>query len=139
MENIGSMFEQASRLKLRFDSPRGGLSTEDLWDLPLSSASGNRANLDEIAIGLSLAVRDTADVKSFVTPAATDAAKSELALKFDLVKYVIGVRITERDAKAEAVARREKKQRILELIAQKQDEALGAKSEAELLELANSL
>jgi len=133
------MFEQASRLKLRFDSPRGALSVEDLWDLPLSSRAGNRANLDDIAISLSVLVRDTAEIKSFVTPAATDAGKAELSLKFEIVKYIIGVRIAERDEKAQEVARWEKKQRILELIAQKQDAALGAKTEEELMELANSL
>ena len=34
------MFEQAARLKLRFETSRGLLSVEDLWDLPLTSARG---------------------------------------------------------------------------------------------------
>ena len=33
------MFTKASRLKLRFQSPAGLLSSEDLWDLPLTSNS----------------------------------------------------------------------------------------------------
>lgn len=32
-----SIFEQASRQKLRFETSAGKLSIEDLWDLPLTS------------------------------------------------------------------------------------------------------
>jgi len=137
--SVSSMFEQASRFKLRFDTTRGSLSTEDLWDLPLTSTTGTRVNLDAIAVDLSKQMRDTAEVVSFVTPAATDAAKTALQLKFDLVKYVIGVKIAERDKKQAAADRREKKQRILELIAKKEDETLGTKSVEELRALAESL
>lgn len=42
------MFIKASRTKLRFESPKGLLSVEDLWDLPLISTMG-KANLDDIA------------------------------------------------------------------------------------------
>jgi hypothetical protein len=46
-----NLFEKASRLKLRFSSPAGLLTVEDLWDLPLS-AQAKVANLDDIAKGL---------------------------------------------------------------------------------------
>ena len=47
-----NIFEQASRNKLRFDTNiKGVISTEDLWDLPLTSDTG-RVNLDDIAKAL---------------------------------------------------------------------------------------
>ena len=44
-----NIFEMATRKKIRFNSPQGDLSTEDLWDLPLSSKVNGKANLDDIA------------------------------------------------------------------------------------------
>lgn len=140
-----AMFEQSTRLKLRFESPRGLLTVEDLWDLPLTSTSAgsrttiNRANLDAIAIDLHRQTRDASDVVSFVSPSAEDRTKSELALKFEIVKHVIRVRVAERDELRLAADRREKKQRLLELIAKKEDAALGEKSVDELRALAESL
>ena len=136
MSNTESMFEQASRLKLRFESTRGLLSTEDLWDLSLTGTT--RTNLDSIAIALHKQTKDLSDVVSFVNP-SSDRGSNELLLKFEIVKYIISVRVRERDEAKAAADRREKKQRILELIAQKQDAALAEKSEEELRALAESL
>ena len=60
------MFEKATRRKLRFTSAAGLLSTEDLWDLPLTSATG-KANLDDIAKALNRRLKDAEEV-SFVAP-----------------------------------------------------------------------
>ena len=51
MENNVNVFEVASRQKLRFDTARGQVSAEDLWDLPLTSTTG-KPNLDAIAVDL---------------------------------------------------------------------------------------
>ena len=134
---IEKMFEAASRMKLRFESPKGALSSEDLWDLPLTSAVGNRANLDAIAIALHKLTRDSADTVSFVSP-SENRDQTELLLKFELVKHVIGVRVRERDELKQAADRREKKQRLLELIAQKENQSLAEKSIDELRALAES-
>lgn len=132
------MFEQASRMKVRYESPRGLLSVEDLWDLPLTSPSGNRANLDAIAIALHCETRDASDTVSFVSPAVTTST-AELNLKFEIIKHIIRVRVAERDEAKAAADRREKKQRLLELIAKKQDQELEGKSIDELRSLAESL
>jgi hypothetical protein len=121
------MFEQASRLKVRFDSPQGLLTVEDLWDLPLTST--RRANLNDIAKGLNRELKN-ADEEDFVNRSAkTD---SVVKLKFEIVKHVIDVRLTENETARQATEHREKKQRLLELIAKKQDESLAARSVEEL-------
>jgi hypothetical protein len=122
-----SMFEQASRLKLRFESQKGLLALEDLWDLPLTSAKG--ANLNDIAKGLNRELKNS-DEEDFVNRAVN--TNSVAKLKFEIVKHVIGVRLTENEAAKQAADHREKKQRLLELIAKKQDESLAARSVEEL-------
>lgn len=134
-----AVFEQASRLKLRFESPRGLLTVEDLWDLPLTSPSGNRANLDAIGMSLYRQTRDMAEVVSFVSPTAESREKSELELRLAIVKHVIDVKLRERAELQAAAERRDKKQRILELIARKQDEQLAERSEDELRTMLESL
>lgn len=138
---IEKMFEAASRMKLRFDSPRGLIAVEDLWDLPLTAnlgSNGSRANLDSIAIALHKLTKDATDTVSFVNPSESKD-QSELLLKFGLVKHIIAVRVRERDELKQASDRREKKQRLLELIAQKEDQSLAEKSIEELYALAESL
>lgn len=132
-----TMFEQASRLQLRFDSAKGQLTVEDLWrkDIPLTSTTG-KVNLDDIAKGLHRQLKDIDDV-SFVTPSARK--DKGLQLKFDIVKYIIDVRVAERDAATEAVGRSEKKQQILSIIALKEVDALATTSIEDLRKMAAEL
>ena len=114
------MFEKASRLKLRFDTNKGMLSVEDLWDLPLLSAT-NKVNLDDIARSLHRQLKNDDDV-SFVN---LDRKSDKIVqLKFDVVKYIIEVRLAEHDAAKVARENREKKDRLLQLIAERQDDDL---------------
>lgn len=133
-----AMFEQASRLKLRFATTRGEVTVEDLWDLPLTSTVA-RPSLDAIALALHVEIRNTLEVASFVAQPVPNAAGDTLRLKFEIVKHVIAVRIKERDELRAAADRKEKKQRLLELIARKEDEALGSKSVDELRQMVESL
>lgn len=137
--NTEQIFEQASRLKIRFNSPKGLLSVEDLWDLPLTSTNPNRATLDAIAISLHKQTREATETVSFVTPSQNDRQANELSLAFEIVKHVIGVRVQERDAAQAESDRREKKQRLLELIARKQDQELEGKSVEELRAMVEAL
>lgn len=114
------MFEKASRLKLRFESPKGLLSVEDLWDLPLSGTA-SRANLDDVARGLFKQLKSGDDV-SFVEKARK--SDETLQLKFDVVKHVIDVRLAEAEAASKAKETAEKKQQVLRIIAEKKDKKL---------------
>lgn len=131
------MFEKATRLKLRFETPRGQISVEDLWDLPLNSGTG-KPNLDDIAKAANRELRSSAETESFVQPVST-AGNELLQLRFDVVKHVIDVRVAERNAAQEAAKRRETKQRILEIVATKEDEALRGKSLEELKAMAEAM
>lgn len=129
------MFELATRNKLRFTSPQGQISVEDLWDLPLTSTTG-RANLDEIAIGLYTELSNNKNI-SFVS----EATKNDTILqtKFEIVKHIIGVRKMENEAASLARTNREKKQQLLALIAQKENEQLAGTSLDELRKMAESM
>jgi hypothetical protein len=129
------MFQKAAQQKIRFDSPKGQLTAEDLFDLPLTSGVG-KANLNDIAKYLFKLLKSGDDV-SFVTPAYK--SDSDNQLKFDIVKHIIDLRVVELDEKATQQDRASKKQKILAIIAQKQDEKLGAASVEELLAMAESL
>jgi hypothetical protein len=130
------MFEKASRLKLRFDTTKGQLSAEDLWDLPLTSQTG-KANLDDLAKDLFRTLKNEGETISFVTPVG--GSDRTVQLKFDIVKHVIDVRVAERDEAAQAASKRDQKQRILEVIAQKENEALLGSSLEDLRRMAESL
>lgn len=123
------MFEKASRLKLRFDTNRGAITTEDLWDLPLTSATG-KTNLDAIAVGLFKRLQNDGAPLSFVdTETTTD---EETKLKFDVVRHVIEVKKLDNKAMHDAKAKADQKQKILSILADKQDESLRGKSLDEL-------
>lgn len=133
---MNDIFEKASRLKLRFVGFSGTLSVEDLWDLPLTHAS--KINLDDLAKALSRQVKDAEGETSFVKP-ASNKANEQLELSFEIVKYVIGVKVAERDARLEAAGRAEKKQKLLALIDTKQNQELEGKSLEELQKMVNDL
>ena len=130
------MFERASRDQIRFSTPNCNLTVEDLWRLPLTSTNPNQANLDDIAKELYAAIKE-GDTVSFVNKPAK--ADDELRLKFNIVKHIIDVRLEERKAEADAAVNRQKKQQILRLIADKENDALASQSLEELRKMAESL
>lgn len=135
MSEVNSLFEKASRQKLRFVVVLGGVySTEDLWDLPLQSSKS--ASLDSIAIGLNKEIKALGE-ESFVS--SKPVGNTALELKLDIVKHIIEVKQAENEVKAKAAANRAAKDKILNLIAQKQDEELSSKSLEELLKLAEQV
>lgn len=130
-----NIYAKAARIKLRFATIVGSLSVEDLWDLPLQSDKG-KANLDDIAKALRQTVKASAE-ESFVTP--TNKVDERAQLAFDIVLDMINTKIAERDAATQLKAKAETRQKILAIIAKKQDEAIEGKSVEELTKMLESL
>lgn len=122
------MFEKAAKSKLRFPTPVGYITTEQLWDLPLTSNIG-RPNLNDLAKDLNRQIKESSE-ESFVETKSKVAA--ELQLAFDLVLYVIGLKKAENEANALAATKKQQRQRIMEIIAEKRDDTLKGKSLEEL-------
>jgi hypothetical protein len=129
------MFEKASRMKLRFDTPVGRLPVEDIWDLPLLGGR-NDACLDELAKTLHRELKGSQE-ESFVIKTAEPNEK--LALRFEIVKHVIHVKLEEKDAAENAELARQKKAQILAIIADKEMESLKEANIDDLRALIDSL
>lgn len=124
-----NIFEEASRQKLRFPSPKGLLTVEDLWDLPLTSNTG-KANLDWIACTLHAELENQPKT-SFVVKNTSPIDKLG-KLSLDVVVHIIEVRLAENEQKKQLENRREQKQQLLTIIAQKEAEQLHGTSLDEL-------
>lgn len=130
-----NIFEQASRRGLRFTTGQGAVTTEDLWDMPLTHARRGYS-LDDLAKDLRRQLKDNEEV-SFVTPVTR--SDEVLQLKFDIVKHIIDVRLAENAAAATERATAERKQKLLEVLARKQDANLEASSEEEIRAMIDAL
>ena len=126
-------FELATRQKLRYETSKGMLTVEDLWDLPLS---GNGTNLDKIAIALSKQLKDEPS-ESFVVK--TKKHNLTLQLKFDVVKHIIDVRLAEEAIAKDKAEAKAKKERIMEIIERKKDQELEGASLEDLQKMVEAL
>jgi len=127
------MFEKASRLKLRFESSKGNLGIEDLWEMPLSSR--DKFNLDMVAKNVNKHIK-TLEEESFVNINPTSAATVS-NLKLNILKHIIDVKMKEAQAKEDSVLKKENRDKIIKIIEEKQDESLKGKSIEELQALIN--
>ena len=120
-------FEFASRNKLRFNY-RGLITVEDLWDLGVRE-------LDHIYKGLMSEKKET-ETESLI---AKQIENTTLETKIELVKYIFNTKVEEAEAMNKKIENAKKKQKILEILARKQDAALENMSEDELKKLIEDL
>ena len=133
-----SIFEQASREKVRFQTQLGQASVEDLWELPLSSKTG-KANLDDIAKNLYKELKNSDDTVSFVNkPAATSQNKLD-QLRFDIVMHIINARLEENQVAAKARSNAEKRQQIMGILAEREADSLKMASVEDLTKMLDDL
>ncbi|WP_316196673.1 hypothetical protein [Bradyrhizobium sp. SZCCHNS3053] len=132
---MSDLFLKASRIKLRFDTNSGPLAAEDLWDLPISSE--RKTNLADIAMKVKARL-DLVSGLSFVKQPTKQIDPTD-QLRFDILRFIIETKQDENAAAATARDNAAKKQRLLQLIAEKEDDSLKGKSVEELKALAESL
>lgn len=123
-----SIFETASKQKLRFETSKGFISTEQLWDLPLQSNTG-KVNLDDLAKEVSAKLNES-EVESFVTKGK--ASNTDDKLRLDILKHVIDVRVTEKEALSNQRANAERKRLLLDVLAEKRAANLASLTEEQI-------
>jgi len=121
MEN----FKLASQLKLRFQTNKGLLSSEQLWDLTLSE-------LDDLAVKFENEYKESGK-KSFLVKRTNKDVVSKL--KFDITLDILQTKVDESEAESKRLENKAHNAKILSLIAEKQNEELKTKSISDLKKL----
>lgn len=115
------LFIKATRANFQFPF-RGMINVIDLWDLSLP-------NLDAVFKILNSEVKKSAEESLLNTKSKED---EELSEKIEIVRYIVGVKLAEKQAREDAKKNAEMKQKLLAIKAQRQDEALNNMSNEEL-------
>ena len=126
--NTENLFEMATREKLRFQY-KGLLTVEDLWDLDVHA-------LDTVFKGLNAKAKASEEESLLQTKSKTD---SQVAAQIEIVKHIVSVKLKEAEARKAAKENREKRQRIMEIMADKQDAELKEMSVADLQKMLESM
>lgn len=122
------LFIKATREKMRFPY-KGQATVEDLWDLSMSE-------LDKIYKTLNAQQKRAQEESLLDTKSEED---EELAAQIEIVKHIFAVKNEEKKAAETAKERKEQKQKIMAILASKQDEALHGKSIEELEKMLDEL
>lgn len=125
---MNNIFMMATRNKYRFPF-KGMISVEDLWDLSVK-------NLDTVFKALNAEAKQANEESLLATKSAKDV---ELEAKINIVKYIVRVKQEEATAKILEAANAEKRNRIKDIIAAKEDQTLQNMSVEELQALLASM
>lgn len=115
------IFEYAAENKLRFPY-KGSISTEDLYDLGVEE-------LDMIFKTLNREVKKSNEESLLAKKSDAD---TKLNVKIEIIKKIVSKKLAEIEESKNAIMKKHKNEKIMELIAQKQDENLRSLSIDEL-------
>lgn len=121
------LFAKATRDKVKFVTVKGEISIEDLWDLPLTSEKG--FDLDSIAKKIAKELKDSTE-ESFVKPSTKGS--SLLELKLEVLKHIIKVKMEENETRKNLAEKKAKKEKLMEILAKKEDASLEALTPEEI-------
>ena len=116
MEKVNDLFLRATKEKFRFPY-MGQISTEDLWDLSIENLDSIYGKLDEDLARLT--------TKTLIKDKKTNIEK-ELEDKIEIVKFIVEFKQAEIEAAKEKAMKSVKKQKILALIHEKENETFNS-------------
>ncbi len=119
---MADVFMNATRKKYRFSTAKGNLTTEQLWDLPLES-------LDEIWQKINATIEDASRTSLL---SARSNKNVELTEKAEVVKAIVEYKLAAAEKADKARQTKAEKERILNIIAAKQEQELASMSIDEL-------
>ena len=120
------MFEVAVRNKFRYPY-KGVIATEDLWDLSVQQ-------LDGIFKTLKSQEKKAQEESLLDTRTPEDEI---LTAKIEIIKYIVNTKLEEAQQADRAKEAHDQKQKILGILAEKQDEDLRNKTPEELIAMLN--
>lgn len=123
-----SDFATATREAYRYESTRGYLTTEQLWQVPLRSRDG--FNLGIVAKALARSAKDAAE-ENFVDD-KRDPSAALAERKLSIVKAVIEYKKDEEEKATKRAQRAVERNKLLEVLAKKQDAAIEGQTEEQI-------
>lgn len=108
------MYKEASKMKLRFATVKGNLSVEDLWDLNLTA-------LDKMAVAIDEQISKNPK-KSFISETTPEDKVSKL--KLDILKDIINTKLEEKAKKDSEKQKISERNKLLEILAKKEEASL---------------
>jgi hypothetical protein len=118
---MSDLFKIAVKNKYRF-TYKGVQTVEDLWDLSVEE-------LDKIYKTLKTKQKSEAEESLLATTSKED---KELNNKIEIIKTIVADKLSDKEKSIKAAERRAKNHRILEIMADKQEDELKSKSLDEL-------
>lgn len=122
------MFEKATRMRLRFPF-KGVASVEDLWDLSVEELYSVFKTLNS--------QHKSAQEETLLS--AKTKEDDTLMLQIEIVKHIVAVKLAEAEKRKDAKERREKRQKLMEILASKEEASLQDKSIEELQKMLDEL
>lgn len=116
------MYKKAAQIKLRFQAAQGNLTVEDLFDL-------TESQLDKLYQFYSAKLESQKGKGLIEKPTKEDVLTN---LRLEIIKDVFETKVAKREALTEASEKAQKRQKLADIIARKQEAHLEDKSLEEL-------
>lgn len=121
MMTVENIFEYATRNKMRFPY-KGSVSVEDLWDLSVTE-------LDKVFKILNSERKQSQEESLLNTKSKEDEI---VDIQIAIVKHIVAVKLAEKEAREKAVENKVKKQKIMAIMAARDEKALENASDEDL-------